>query len=168
MTTARFCAAWFVVVATVGIAWQSAGANQQKKDEKECFSSRKLEGRIGACTALIQSGHEPQAIVIAALGNRASAYARDGQYDRALDDYNQAIQLDSKQAPLFLGRGTTYALKGAYERAIEDYVQALRLDPDFAQVYVVRGLLFSKLGKAAQAAADFAKARQLNPYMPLP
>ncbi len=153
---------------TVGVAWRTAEANQQKKDEKACSSGRSSDARISGCTSLIRTANLTPSGLIAALGNRGNAYARAGRYDNALADYDQAIGIDPKQAPLFLGRGTIFALKGTYQRALDDYDQALRLDPNFAQVYVVRGLLLSKLGQPERAAGDFAKARQLNPSMPLP
>src|SRR5262245_20458944 len=54
-----------------------------------------VDQRIGACTALISAGQETPQILAAAHSSRGEAYRTKGDIDRALQDYDQAIQLDS-------------------------------------------------------------------------
>src|SRR5215831_21366809 len=50
--------------------------------------------QIDGCSALIDSGEQtPQALVIA-YNNRGNAYTTKGEYDRAVQDYDQSIKLD--------------------------------------------------------------------------
>jgi hypothetical protein len=123
---------------------------------------------LNTVIAIDQSGRETRDNLVAALGNRGNAYAHTGQYDRAIEDYDQAIRLNPKEAQVFLTRGTAYALKDKYERAVEDYDQAIRLNPNYAEAFLVRGVLLRALGQRSRAAADFAKARQLSPNLPRP
>jgi tetratricopeptide (TPR) repeat protein len=51
------------------------------------------------------------------------------QYDRAIPDYDQAIQLDPKNACAHVNRGNAYLSTDQHDLAIADYIQALRLDP---------------------------------------
>ena len=58
--------------------------------------------------------------------NRGIAYADLGQYQRAIEDYNEAIRLKPDYAMAYSNRGIAYSKLGQYQRAIEDYNKAIR------------------------------------------
>jgi tetratricopeptide (TPR) repeat protein len=64
--------------------------------------------------------------------NRGIAYANNGEYDRAIADFTQAIALKPDFALAYSNRGNAYANKGEYDRAIADYTQAIKLNPNVA------------------------------------
>src|SRR5262252_1863543 len=85
--------------------------------------------QIGGCTALIESGKgTPQTLVIA-HNNRGNAYSAKGEYDHAVQDYDQSIKLNPNYAHAFANRAQIYLSKGEYDRAARDYDQAIRLKP---------------------------------------
>ena len=63
-----------------------------------------------------------------AISNRGLAYNDLGQYQRAIEDGNEAIRLDPQDAVAFNNRGIAYYNLGLNERAIDDYDEAIRLD----------------------------------------
>jgi tetratricopeptide (TPR) repeat protein len=66
--------------------------------------------------------------------NRGLTYVDLGQFDNALDDYNQAIRLDRKYMPAYLYRGLEYERRGDTQHAQEDFEKAAALpaeDYDF-------------------------------------
>src|SRR5262249_38751328 len=64
--------------------------------------------QIGGCTALIDAGKEtPQTLVIA-YNNRGNAYTAKGEYDNAIQDYDQSIKLNPNYARAFNNRGVAY------------------------------------------------------------
>ena len=65
-----------------------------------------------------------------AIMNRGSAYSAKGDLDRALQDYNQAIELDPGNAGAYVNRGRALAGRGQFESAIEDYAKAISLNPN--------------------------------------
>jgi Tfp pilus assembly protein PilF len=76
-----------------------------------------------------------------ACAARASAWLNKGNYSQALNDYDQAIRLEPKNAQFWTSRGFTWHMKGiddkerakCEERALSDYAEAIRLDPRDAQ-----------------------------------
>src|SRR4029077_19011344 len=85
----------FAVLA-ISLFLKAAPLAQSPMEWKQCLG---LEGPIvdtviDGCTAIIQSGQEPREKLATAFDNRGVAYRRKGEYDRALQDYEQAIPLN--------------------------------------------------------------------------
>jgi regulator of sirC expression with transglutaminase-like and TPR domain len=56
-----------------------------------------------------------------AFNNRGLAYAGLKQFKKAIQDYNQAIELNPKDARFFNNRGTAYADSKQFKKAIWVY-----------------------------------------------
>jgi tetratricopeptide (TPR) repeat protein len=52
--------------------------------------------------------------------NRAAAYERIGDLDRAIEDYTKTIELEPENAAGYDKRGRAYARKGDYTHAVTD------------------------------------------------
>ena len=76
-------------------------------------------------------------------------------------DYNEAIRLDPKYAPAFVGRGVIYSRKNDENRAIAEYNEAIRVDPKYALSFCNRGISKLKINDSS-GNADKAKARELG------
>ena len=94
--------------------------------------------------------------------NRGIEYHALGQYERAIQSYNEVIRLDSENAKTYNKRGVVRANLGQYERAIQSYDEAIRLDPEYATAYYNRGNAFEALGNSIKAEQDLAKAKELG------
>ncbi len=85
-----------------------------------------------------------------------------GNYEGAVEDFNQAIKLDPQNALAYNRRGDAYYRLGDYEQAQADSSQAILLNPQDANAYFDRGFAFSELGKYKEAIADYTQAIKLN------
>ncbi|MEH2244633.1 tetratricopeptide repeat protein [Nostoc sp.] len=85
-----------------------------------------------------------------------------GNYEGAVEDFNQAIELDPQNALAYNRRGDAYYRLGDYEQAQADSSQAILLNPQDANAYFDRGFAFSELGKYKEAIADYTQAIKLN------
>jgi tetratricopeptide (TPR) repeat protein len=74
-----------------------------------------------------QECDDPAADLSCLLGLDA---AGNGDYDKAIACYTEAIKRYPKFALAYLCRGDAYAAKGDLDRAFQDYDEAVRLDPD--------------------------------------
>ena len=68
-----------------------------------------------------------------------------GDYERAVEDYSQALQVDPGNSYAYYNRGITRDRSGDYEGAIADFTQAIRLDPANADFFHNRGFSLRKL-----------------------
>ena len=98
--------------------------------------------QISGCTTVIQSGKETQKNRAVAYTNRGNAYLGKKDYDRAIADYNKAIELEPKLAAAYANRGLAYGAKGDIDGAIADLDKAIDLNPKLAHAYANRGLAY--------------------------
>ena len=116
--------------------------------------------QIEGCTSVIQSGRETQKNKTSARYNRGIVYRKRGDVDRAIADFNEAIQLDPKFVYAYYERGNSYKVKGDFERAAADFNEAIRLDPKFASAYNGRGNVYLHNRDFDRAIADYNEAIQ--------
>ena len=85
-----------------------------------------------------------------------------GDYQAAVEDFTQAIALDSQNALAYNKRGNAFYQLGDYQQAKIDTSKAIELDPQNADAYYDRGFSLYELGKYKEAIADYTKAIELN------
>ena len=91
------------------------------------------------------------------------AYHRAGEHQKAIEEYNKAIELDPEFVKAYATRGVAYYHLGKHQRTIEDCTKAIELDPEFGRAYAIRGTGCYKLGEHQLAIKDYEKAIELNP-----
>ena len=107
---------------------------------------------------LLQMGME-QYQVSYIMGER---YLNERNYDRALAEYNRAINLKSDYAEAFFSRGRTYQIKGDLSRALEDYNRTINLKKDSAAAFNYRGFIYAQRGDHTRALSDYNQAIALQ------
>jgi tetratricopeptide (TPR) repeat protein len=133
---------------------------------KKC-SSNDPAARIVGCSALIQANKETKDGLATVYMNRGTAYSVGGDYDRAIQDYNQSLQLNPNDADAYYNRGYAYGAKGQDEQALNDFDQALKLKPDHALVFQIRGNIYLRQGDYPRALHDFDELVRLAPNDPI-
>jgi tetratricopeptide (TPR) repeat protein/S1-C subfamily serine protease len=94
---------------------------------------------------------------------RGGIYYELKEYKLAIDDYTQAIKIDSQNANSYAIRAGIYYKLKQYKQAIDDYNQVIKFDPKDATYYGMRGGAYSELKDYKQAIADYNQAIQLDP-----
>lgn len=84
------------------------------------------------------------------------------EYDKAIDEYNKAIELDPKNAIGYFDRGYAYYYKKNYSAAMSDFDKTLLLDPDYYSAYLGRARVKTKTTDYTGALADYNKLLSMS------
>lgn len=101
-----------------------------------------------------------------AIENKANAYKASGDYDKAIELYNNALEITSHPAYVYHDRGMGYFGKKEYDKAIADIIKAMEINPnekDFiAQCYNDRSVIYFHSGQYDKSWQDVQKAQELG------
>ncbi len=130
-----------------------SGKDAQEPDKKIEYYTKALEN---------QKPSESTRTLSEVYHNRGLVYGDKGEYDRAIEDYNKAIELDPKYWESYMNLGFIYLKKGEYARALENYNKTVEINPDSLS-YNNRGFVYFDTKEYESALKDFEKAATLNP-----
>jgi tetratricopeptide (TPR) repeat protein len=103
------------------------------------------------------------------LGDLAEAYFYRGlcyayleAYDKAMIDFNEALQHNAYFADVYNERGNLLRLQEDYQLAIQDYNGAITIDPEHYAAYYNRALAYEKLSLFTEAETDLSAAIEID------
>ena len=91
------------------------------------------------------------------------SFGKSGEYEKAIECFNKAIELEPNYAKAYYYRGIAYGDLKQYEKAICDYNKAIKQDQKYAKTYTKRGIAYAELKEYEKAIEDFNKAIELDP-----
>ena len=138
-----------------------AATGQRRQENLNKCKSVDPDAKITGCTALIQADQETTKNLSAIYNYRGNAYYAKGDYDRAIQDYDQAIRLNPSDI-LYNARGDAYKKKGDYDHAIQDFKEVIHLNPNSERAYYDRGDAYIDKDDYDRAIQDFNEAIHLN------
>jgi PQQ-dependent catabolism-associated CXXCW motif protein len=94
---------------------------------------------------------------------RGETYHRKRDYDRAIQEFTQAIQLDPKLALAYANRGSVHYDRGDNDLALQDFDAAIRLDSKNSKFYNGRGHVYLRMADHDRAIEDYGLAIKLSP-----
>jgi tetratricopeptide (TPR) repeat protein len=118
---------------------------------------------ISMCSAIIQAGRARGRELATAHTERGVAYVTLLDYDRALQDFADAIRADATLAKAFANRGAVYGAKQEFEKAIDDFTRALKLEPASAHAWADRAGMYRLTGQHDEAIRDYTEAIRIDP-----
>jgi tetratricopeptide (TPR) repeat protein len=121
------------------------------------------------CAVLIIASGFAEAQKEVILYNMGNNFYYQGEIDKSIDYYDQAIQIKSDYADAWYNRGialmnlTKYneSIK-SFDKAIEYYINSNESDPSLAKAWYNEGRAFDALGNTTEANAAFTKAKELG------
>ena len=107
--------------------------------------------------------------------NYAEAYNRRGDVyyilkepEKALEDYNKAIQFKPNDSfdssKYYSNRGGAYFKLKDYKNAVKDLTKAVNLEPTEADHYIGRAEIYTAMGEYQKAVEDYTMALKIRPY----
>lgn len=95
----------------------------------------------------------------------ANNFFEDGDYERALAEYDRALQVNPDNVHALRGRARSLMQLGRNDEALAAFDSAIAGEPGFAGAYANRGILNDRMGRYEKAIADYEKALALDPEL---
>lgn len=106
-------------------------------------------------------------------GQSALKHLQDGlekhyynDFEGAIQEYSQAIQLDSMYRDAYFHRGVCLSDIDKYNESINDLSKAIALDSNFTKAYYVRGIVHFNNGEMELSINDLNKTIELDSLYP--
>jgi len=107
---------------------------------------------------------QPEPYIMSIVHNhRGMVYFALSEYEKALDDFNNAIQANPKNARAYTNRGLVYRMKEKYDKALEDFNTSVSIDALYVDGYFNRAQVHYELKNFPQALNDCKKVLDLKP-----
>jgi tetratricopeptide (TPR) repeat protein len=94
--------------------------------------------------------------------NGGYALMTSGLYEKAIEAFNEAINLDPNIAGFYTMRGYSCSKIEKYKEALEDFTKAIELGPEDAQNYSLRGAVLGIMGNQAIAMENIKVAASMG------
>ncbi len=102
-----------------------------------------------------------------AHSQNGEAHSKNGDYEKAIQEFNEAIRLNPGLASAHYNRGEIYFQRGDYQQAIRDFTRTIGLAPNYTFAYYSRGVANERTGEIEEAILDFTHTVRLKPsYAP--
>ncbi len=95
--------------------------------------------------------------------NLGNDYYKIGEFDKSVEHYTKALDIDPKLLETYFNRGLAYTRKQQYDLAIKDFNKVIELNPNLAEAFYTRGLVYEYKNNYEQAIADYEKALRIDP-----
>lgn len=90
-------------------------------------------------------------------------YNQQKNYQRAINEYEMALIMDSLLAPVYSNLAIVYSIVGRNQEAYLSITTLIALEPEYARAYYLRGLLNYEMGKNEEAIVDLSNAVKFDP-----
>lgn len=172
LTGASMIRSLFVSIAFLGFLAVLPSANAAvsvfgSTKAQECFEGAEVGRKDAGLRECDEALGEPQLLAsdrAATYVNRGIIYNRIRKLDLALDDFNEAIEIDAELGEAYLNRGNTYFFQRAFEEALSDYSKAVEFGTTEPQVaYFNRALVYEVMKRYAEAKVDLLASLEVDP-----
>ncbi|MBD2594065.1 tetratricopeptide repeat protein [Nostoc spongiaeforme FACHB-130] len=157
-----------LVIAGGGVFGWLALRNKKSVLSKLSFQKINLDQTFSQESSISQDREEIQNTTettdIATYIKQAYSYFKQGDSQRAIEEFNQAIGVNPQNAYLY-GERANFRRKnlGDKQGAIDDYSKAIGIHPQNALFYLWRSQAYNDLGEQKQAMEDYNMALRLAP-----
>jgi tetratricopeptide (TPR) repeat protein len=160
-----FAAVAMLAAGSAPAATAASGPMQLWKKADEYAANRLYIDAVNTYTQTIRTNKGEIGIdeIARVFSGRALAYQGLKEYDKAVDDFGNAIRLDEKNPEHYQNRAAVYALMDDQARAIEDLTKAIELSPRTMAAYLQRGAAYLAAGNRDGAVKDYAMVLEFEP-----
>ncbi len=97
-----------------------------------------------------------------AYNDYGGALLANGKIDDAIENFQKALQINSRYAEVYHNLGDAFIQKGNRIEAIQQYEQALAIDPEDEPSHVNLGIVLYQSGRIDEAVVHYQKALEID------
>ena len=129
-------------------------SNESLLEAKSLFATGHPSESIELFTKAEGEGCNP----VAVYQSRGAAYLTIGELDKAIDDFNRVLEIDTANERAFYYRGIAHSRKGKFNEAINDLTSSITLNHDRGAAFFARGLAYAELDRTDESLRDLKTA----------
>lgn len=92
-----------------------------------------------------------------------TAYSFKGQYEKAVDEFKKAIEINPNYVNAYNNLGMAYEEMGLFDKAIVEYKKAIQLKPNYKRAHGNLGSVYGKKRLFDRAIAECKEAIEIDP-----
>lgn len=96
-------------------------------------------------------------------GSLGTMYYLEGDYAKAIEEFNQALKLNPKEPTIHNNLGLIYLSQKQYTNALNEFLREKENSPSYDSVYFNLGITYVQLGQNELAIQNFQKTLEINP-----
>ncbi|KAK4876355.1 hypothetical protein RN001_012777 [Aquatica leii] len=101
--------------------------------------------------------------IITSLKNKGNAALSENNYEKAIQYYTEAINLDSNNHVLYSNRSAAYAKANKYTEALKDAEKTIEIKPDWGKGYSRKGSALAYLSRIDEAIETYENGLKVDP-----
>ncbi|KAL4476381.1 hypothetical protein ABPG74_010114 [Tetrahymena malaccensis] len=94
---------------------------------------------------------------------KAKAFFTDGKFPQALQEYNECIKRNPKEAKYYCNRGICYQKLMEFPSGLRDLDKCLEIDPNYIKAYIKKGQCHTAMKEFHKALGVYEKGLKIQP-----
>ncbi|KAJ5067860.1 tpr repeat containing protein [Anaeramoeba ignava] len=94
---------------------------------------------------------------------KGNEFFNDGNFEKALEFYTEAIKMDPENPILFSNRAAAYTKLSLFDYGLRDCNKSIQIDPKFVKSYTRKGTILNLKGEKEEAKGMFEFVLKLDP-----
>ena len=138
---------------------KTKSSNDKEAEAIDLFSEKKYSEAIN----LIDSVYEVHQNKSLLLNIKGACYNALEDFQSAIDSYESAIKIDSKNYKAHYNLAGTYHELSELDAAVKSYNNSIKIQPEFDEAHNNLGNVYREQGRLNEALASFKKALKISP-----
>jgi tetratricopeptide (TPR) repeat protein len=138
-------------------------ANRLAREGAEAAKNQDLDKAVELLRKATNMDHKYADELAAVYQRRAYAFAKNQQFQEAIQDYTEAIKIESKDPRIYEQRAAVEMKMYDYDKAMADYSELIKLKPNEVRYLNYRAYVYEVKDDVQNSMADTEKVLKLDP-----